>query len=132
MKYKVKMVVQSNGKPKILAAECDKTCPAGKSGCCRVMVAMVIRKLDEISRNKKVQPRNRLVNVFDFSGTADALPRLDYKLRNDYGIFCFRQALTPPPPRSISKNFLKTDLDRFQLLRNFQSFFKAVHSPLTT
>ena len=54
MKYKVKMVVQSNGKPKILAAECYKICPAGKSGCCRVMV--VIWKLDEISRNKKVQP----------------------------------------------------------------------------
>ena len=54
MKYGVKMVVQSNGKPKILAAECDKICPAGKSGCRRVMVA--IWKLDEISRNKKVQP----------------------------------------------------------------------------
>ena len=49
------MVVQRNGKPKILAAECDKICPAGKSGCCcRVMV--VIWKLDEIFRNKKVQP----------------------------------------------------------------------------
>ena len=68
----------------------------------------------------------------DFSGTTDALRRLDYKLRNDYGIFCFPQALTPPPPRSISRNFSITDLDRFQLLRNFQSFFKAVHSPLTT
>ena len=30
MKYGVKMVVQSNGKPQILAAECDKICPAGK------------------------------------------------------------------------------------------------------
>ena len=58
--------------------------------------------------------------------------RLDYKLRNDYGIFCFPQALTPPPPLSISRNFSITDLDLFQLLRNFQSFFKAVHSPLTT
>ncbi|CAH3113511.1 unnamed protein product [Porites lobata] len=38
MKYKVKMVVQRNGKPKIRAAECDKICPAGKSVCCcRVM-----------------------------------------------------------------------------------------------
>ena len=55
MKYKVKMVVQRNGKPNILAAECDKICPAGKSVCCcRLMV--VIWKLDEISRNKKVQP----------------------------------------------------------------------------
>ncbi|CAH3184134.1 unnamed protein product, partial [Porites lobata] len=25
---------QRNSKPKILAAECDKICPAGKSGCC--------------------------------------------------------------------------------------------------
>ena len=50
------MVVQRNGKRKILAVECDKrVCPAGKSGYyCHVMV--VIWKLDEISRNKKVQP----------------------------------------------------------------------------
>ena len=57
MQYKVKMVVQRNGKPTNLAAEtvtkyaCRKklfTC------CCRVMV--VIWKQDEISRNKKVQP----------------------------------------------------------------------------
>ena len=64
--------------------------------------------------------------------TADALPRLDYKLRNDYGIFCFPQALNPPPSRSISINFSITDLDRSQLLRNFNSFFKAVHSTLAT
>ena len=64
--------------------------------------------------------------------TADSLPRLDYKLRNDYGIFCFPQALNPPPSRSISINFSITDLDRSQLLRNFHSFFKAVHSTLTT
>ena len=50
------MVFQRNGKPKILATECDKrVCPAGKSGCCCHMV-MVIWKLDEIFRNKKVQP----------------------------------------------------------------------------
>ena len=29
-KYKLKMVVQRKGKSTILAAECDKTCPAGK------------------------------------------------------------------------------------------------------
>ena len=50
------MVFQRNGKPKILATECDKrVCPAGKSGCCCHMV-VVIWKLDEIFRNKKVQP----------------------------------------------------------------------------
>ena len=54
VKYKLKMVVQRKGNPTILAAECEKTCPAGKSGgCCRVMV--VIWKLNEISRNKKAQ-----------------------------------------------------------------------------
>ena len=51
----VVLVVQRNGKPKILAAECDQICPAGKSGCC-CRVIVVIWKLDEISRNKKVQP----------------------------------------------------------------------------
>ena len=60
------------------------------------------------------------------------LPRLDYKLRNDYDIFCFPQALNPPPPRSISIKFSIKDLDRSQVLRNFQSFFKAVHSPWQT
>ena len=35
----------------------------------------------------------------------EAMPRLDYELRNDYGIFCFPQALTPPPTRSISRKF---------------------------
>ena len=54
VKYKVKMVVQRNGKPTILTVECDKKCPAVKSGgCCRVMV--VICKMNEMSRNKKVQ-----------------------------------------------------------------------------
>ena len=54
VKYKVITVVQRNGKPTILTVECDKICPAGKSGgCCRVMV--VIWKLNEMSRNKKVQ-----------------------------------------------------------------------------
>ena len=55
VKYKVKIVVQRNGKPTILTVECDKICPAGKSGgWCRVMV--VIWKMNEMSRNKKVQP----------------------------------------------------------------------------
>ena len=54
VKYKVKMVVQNNGNSKILAAECDKICPAGKSGCCCHVMA-VIWKLDEISRKNTVQ-----------------------------------------------------------------------------
>ena len=54
VKYKVKMVVQNNGNPKILAAECDKICPAGKSGCC-CHVMPVIWKLDEISRKTTVE-----------------------------------------------------------------------------
>ena len=53
-KYKVKMVVQNNGNPKILAAECDKICPAGKSGCCCHVMA-VIWKLDELSRKNTVE-----------------------------------------------------------------------------
>ena len=51
VKYKVKMVVQNNGNPKILAAECDKICPAGKSGCC----CHVTWKLDELSRKNTVE-----------------------------------------------------------------------------
>ena len=54
VKYKVKMVVQNNGNPKILAAECDKICPAGKSGCCCHVMA-VIWKLDELSRKNTVE-----------------------------------------------------------------------------
>ena len=48
------MVVQNNGNPKILATECDKICPAGKSGCCCHVMA-VIWKLDEISRKSTVE-----------------------------------------------------------------------------
>ena len=58
VKYKVKMVIQRNGKPKILSAECDKICPAGKSGCCCHVMA-VIWKLDEISRKDGVQPAGK-------------------------------------------------------------------------
>lgn len=54
VKYKVKMVVQRNRKPKILAAESDKICPAGKSGCCCYVMAG-IWKLDEIFRKNVVQ-----------------------------------------------------------------------------
>ena len=54
VKYKIQMVVQKNSNPKILAAKCDKICPAGKSGCCCHVMA-VIWKLDEISRKTTVQ-----------------------------------------------------------------------------
>ena len=45
------MIVNPNGKPKITAALCDSICPAGKSGCCCHVIAL-ISKLDEMSRNK--------------------------------------------------------------------------------
>ena len=54
VKYKVKTVVQNNSNPKILAAECNKICPARKSGCCCHVMA-VIWKLDEISRKNTVE-----------------------------------------------------------------------------
>ena len=54
VKYIVKMMVQNSGKPKILAAECDKICPAGKSGCCCHVMA-VIWELDDISRENTVE-----------------------------------------------------------------------------
>lgn len=51
VKYKVRIIVNPNGKPKIVAAQCDSKCPAGKSGCCCHVMA-IIWKLDEMSRNK--------------------------------------------------------------------------------
>ena len=51
IKYKIRMIVKPNGKPKITAAQCDSICPAGKSGCCCHVMAL-IWKLDEMSRNK--------------------------------------------------------------------------------
>ena len=45
----------------------------------------------------------------------DALPRLDYKVRNGYGICCFPQALNSPPPRSISIKFSITDFRPFSI-----------------
>lgn len=52
VKHKVKMIISSNGKPKIMSAQCDKICPAGKSGCCCHVMA-VIWKLDDITRKKE-------------------------------------------------------------------------------
>ena len=55
VKYKVRMIVNPQGSPKIWSAVCDKICPAGRSGsCCHVMA--VIWKLDEMSRNKLERP----------------------------------------------------------------------------
>ena len=45
------MIVNLQGSPKILSAVCDKICPAGRSGCCCHVIA-VIWKLDDMSRNK--------------------------------------------------------------------------------
>lgn len=54
VKYKVRIIVNPRGSPKILSAGCDKICPAGRSGCCCHVMA-VIWKLDEMSRNNKLQ-----------------------------------------------------------------------------
>lgn len=54
VKYKVRMILNPRGSPKILSAVCDKICPAGRSGCCCHVMA-VIWKLDEMSRNNKLQ-----------------------------------------------------------------------------
>lgn len=51
VKYKLRITVNLNGKPKIVAAQCDSKCPAGKSGCC-CHVMTIIWKLDKMSRNK--------------------------------------------------------------------------------
>lgn len=47
----MRIKVNPNGKPKIAAAQCDSICPAGKSGCCCHVMA-IIWKLDEMPRNK--------------------------------------------------------------------------------
>ena len=47
VRYKVRMIVNPQGSPKILSAACDFF-PAGRSGCC----CHVISKLDDMPRNK--------------------------------------------------------------------------------
>ena len=54
VKYKVRMIVNPVGKPKITSAVCDLICPAGKSGCCCHVMA-VISKLDEMSHNNEME-----------------------------------------------------------------------------
>ena len=51
VKYKVRMIVNPVGKHKIASAVCDLICPAGKSGCCCHVMA-VIWKLDEMSEQR--------------------------------------------------------------------------------
>ena len=40
VKYKVKMVCKQSRIPKILAAKCDRQCPASSSGCCCDVMAL--------------------------------------------------------------------------------------------
>ena len=60
-KYKVKMVCKQSGTPKILAAKCDRQCPASNSGCCCHVMAL-IWKLEDMTRKselKNITPDNR-------------------------------------------------------------------------
>ena len=61
VKYKVKMVCKQSGTPKILAAKCDRQCPASNSGCCCHVMAL-IWKLEDMTRKselKNITPDNR-------------------------------------------------------------------------
>ena len=61
IKYKVKLVLNQNESPKILAAKCDRQCPAFNSGvCCHVMA--LIWKLEDMMRKSELRnfaPDNR-------------------------------------------------------------------------
>ena len=61
IKYKVKLVLNQNEFPKILAAKCDRQCPASNSGvCCHVMA--LIWKLEDMTRKSELRdftPDNR-------------------------------------------------------------------------
>ena len=54
VKYKVRMIFNPVGKPKLTPAACDLLCPAGRSGCSYYVMA-VIWKLDEMSRNNEMK-----------------------------------------------------------------------------
>ena len=61
VKYKLKIVCNQRGNPKILAAKCDRQCPASNSGCCCHVMAL-IWKLEDMTRKselKNVTPDNR-------------------------------------------------------------------------
>ena len=56
-KYKVKLIINKKGTPKIQAAKCDRQCPASNSGrCCHVIA--IIWKLENMTRNSAAH-RNR-------------------------------------------------------------------------
>ena len=61
VKYKVKLIINKRGTPKIQAAKCDRQCPASNSGCCCHIMA-IIWKLENMTRNSELQnstPDNR-------------------------------------------------------------------------
>ena len=53
VKYKVKMVCKQSRTPKILAAKCDRHCPASNSGCCCHVMAL-IWKLEDMTRKSEL------------------------------------------------------------------------------
>ena len=60
-KYKVKLIINKKGTPKIQAAKCDRQCPASNSACC-CHVTAIIWKLENMTRNSELQnptPDNR-------------------------------------------------------------------------
>ena len=54
VKYKVKLIINKKGTPKIQAAKCDRQCPASNSGCCCHVMA-IIWKLDNMTKNSELQ-----------------------------------------------------------------------------
>ena len=61
VKYKVKLIINKRGTPKIQVAKCDRQCPASNSGCC-CHVMVIIWKLENTMRNSELQnstPDNR-------------------------------------------------------------------------
>lgn len=53
VKYKVKLVLNQTETPKIVAAKCDKQCPASNSGCCCHVMA-VVWKLEDMTRKSEL------------------------------------------------------------------------------
>ena len=52
--YKVKLVINQKGTTKIVAAKCDRQCPASNSRCCWHVMA-VIWKLGEMTRKSELK-----------------------------------------------------------------------------
>jgi len=53
VKYKVKLVLNQKGTPKIVAAKCDRQCPASNSECCCQVLA-VIWKIEDMTRRSEL------------------------------------------------------------------------------